>query len=74
MMLYELDGVEKDALLDAVVRRARADLNYGKPLTEIKQRPGEKVQRWYCVGCNEWHEASVLGGAIVREEHKDVAD
>lgn len=34
-MLYELDEVEKAGLLDTVVRRARMDLNDGRPLTEM---------------------------------------
>lgn len=36
MMTYELDDIEKRALLTAVVDRARADLNDGKPLTEMR--------------------------------------
>lgn len=52
MVLYELDDIEKEALLNVVVDRARAALNDGRPLTEMRaQRPGEKA-----------HEASVLGG------------
>lgn len=43
MMLYELDDIEKEALLGVVVDRARADLNDGKPLTEMRteQRCGD---------------------------------
>lgn len=63
-MLYELDEVEKRALLGAVVERARADLNDGQPLTEMSPRPGERVQRFWCEGCRTWHEASVLGGTV----------
>ena len=73
MMLYELDDIEKEALLGAVVKRARADLNDGKPLTEMRKesalaamnpRPGEKIQKFWCEGCETWHEGSVLGGPI----------
>jgi hypothetical protein len=35
MMIYELDDIEKRALLDTVIDRARADLNDGQPLTEM---------------------------------------
>lgn len=35
-MLYELDDVEKRALMESVVDRARADLNDGRPLTEMR--------------------------------------
>lgn len=35
-MLYELDEVEKAGLLDAVLQRARADLNDGRPLTKMR--------------------------------------
>jgi hypothetical protein len=35
MMTYELDDIEKEALLGAVIDRARADLNDGRPLTEM---------------------------------------
>lgn len=28
-------------------------------------RPGERVQRWWCVDCELWHEGSVLGGPVV---------
>lgn len=37
MMVYELDDIEKEALLGAAIDRARADLNDGKPLTEMRQ-------------------------------------
>jgi hypothetical protein len=37
MMTYELDDVEKQALMDKVVERARAELNDGRPLTEMRQ-------------------------------------
>lgn len=47
MMLYELDDTEKAALMEAVVDRARADLNDGKPLTEMA------VQMSSCDGCGE---------------------
>jgi hypothetical protein len=38
MMLYELDDIEKQALMDQVVSRARADLNDGRPLTLLRWR------------------------------------
>lgn len=68
-MISELDDVEKAALLDVVIARARADLNDGKPLTEMKPRPGEKIQKFWCDGCDEWHTASVLGGMMVGDPH-----
>jgi len=34
-MTYELDDVEKRALMGKVAERARADLNDGRPLTEL---------------------------------------
>lgn len=37
MMTYELDEVEKRVLLSEVIDRARADLNEGRPLTEMGQ-------------------------------------
>lgn len=63
-MLYELDDVEKQALLGAVIDRARADLDGGQPLTEMSSRPGERVQEFWCDGCRVWHEASVMGGMV----------
>lgn len=36
MMLYELDDIEKKVLLGEVIQRARADLNDGRPLTEMR--------------------------------------
>jgi hypothetical protein len=36
MMTYELDDTEKEALLNTVITRARADLNDGRPLTEMR--------------------------------------
>jgi hypothetical protein len=63
-MLYELDDIERRALMNMVVDRARADLNEGRPLTEMKVRPGEKVQTWWCEDCQEEHTGSVLGGPI----------
>lgn len=38
MMLYELDDLEKRALMGVVVDRARADLNDGKPLVEMAHK------------------------------------
>jgi hypothetical protein len=64
MMIYELDDIEKGILLDKVLERARADLNDGRPLTEMRQRPGEKVQKFWCPECREFHGGSVLGGPI----------
>lgn len=64
MRISELDDIEKEALLGAVVDRARADLNDGKPLTEMRQRPGEKIQKFWCPECREWHEGSVLGSPL----------
>lgn len=28
-------------------------------------RAGEKVQRWWCSGCQREHEASVIGGVVM---------
>ena len=64
MMLYELDDIEKQALMNQVVSRARADLNDGKPLTEMRVRPGERIQEFWCPECKEWHQGSVLGGPV----------
>jgi hypothetical protein len=64
IMTHELDDIEKRALSDMVVARARADPNDGRPLTEMRQRPGEKVEKFWCKGCEDWHEGSVLGGPI----------
>lgn len=63
-MIYELDETEKRALLSMALNRARADLNDGRPLTEMRARPGERIQRFWCEGCKEFHEGSVLGGPI----------
>lgn len=68
MRVSELDDIEKEALLGAAVNRARADLNDGRPLTEMRPRPGERIQKFYCEGCQEWHEGSVLGGPISEGE------
>lgn len=40
MMVYELDDAEKDLLMQMAVDRARADLNDGKPLTEMRRTVG----------------------------------
>lgn len=37
MTTHQLNDTEKRALLDAVVDRARADLNDGRPLTEMRE-------------------------------------
>lgn len=63
-MVYELDETEKPQLLSVVVDRPRADLNDGNPLSQMKPRPGEKIQKFWCEGCEEWHEGSVLGGPV----------
>jgi hypothetical protein len=42
MMTYELDDIEKAALLNKVVDRARADLNDGRPLTEMRRSMSEE--------------------------------
>lgn len=54
-MTYELDDVEKDAL----VGKAQ-----GSPLSQMKPRPGEKIQTFWCDGCECWHTASVIGGLV----------
>lgn len=36
MRVSELDDIEKEVLLGRVVERIRADLNYGRPLTEMR--------------------------------------
>lgn len=64
MRVSELDEIEIQALLGAVVGRARADLNDGQPLTQMSSRPGERVQKFWCEGCRQWHQASVLGGVV----------
>jgi hypothetical protein len=78
-MTYELDDIESlcdvvavsRALSDMLVARARADLNDGRPLTEMRQRPGEKVEKFWCKGCEDWHEGSVLGGPIGDQHGND---
>lgn len=65
MMVYELDDTEGRVLMGAVVDRARADPNDGKPLIEMQEpRPGERIQTWFCEDCQEEHTGSVLGGLI----------
>lgn len=49
MRISELDDIEKVALLSAVVKRARADLNDGRPLTEMR---GKRIERDYCPSCH----------------------
>jgi hypothetical protein len=66
-----LNDIEKRALAELVVERARADLNEGRPLTEMRKlRAGEEIQTWWCQGCEEWHTGSVLGGPI-GDPHKE---
>lgn len=60
----ELNDLEKRALAELVVERARADLNEGRPLIEMAVRPGERIQTWFCDGCQTEHTGSVLGGLI----------
>lgn len=36
MRISELDDIEKEILMGKVVERARADLNQGRPLTEMR--------------------------------------
>lgn len=64
MRVSELDDIEKRALLGVVIDRARADLNDGQHLTQMSPRPGERVQKFWCRECQEYHEASVLGGVV----------
>ena len=47
MMTYELDDIEKAALFSTVIQRARADLNEGRPLTEMRQET-------QCADCFAW--------------------
>lgn len=49
MMLYELDEIEKAALLNT---------------RQPRPRPGERIQEWWCDECQEMHRGSVLGGPI----------
>lgn len=35
-----------------------------------KPRPGEKIQKFWCPECQDWHEGSVLGGPI-GDPHKE---
>lgn len=63
MMTYELDDTEKAALLNQVADRARADLNEGKPLTEMRQA--------------EWHTRQTVPGSsrsIFNSEGKLIAN
>ena len=64
MMVYELDDIEKRALMGAVVDRSGADLSDGRPLTETDQHPGERIQTWFCEDCEREHTGTVLGGLI----------
>jgi len=57
MMLYELDKTEKEVL--------KGKYSNDGPLSRMNPRPGEKVEKFYCPDCEEWHEGSVLGGPIV---------
>jgi len=65
-MVYELDEIEKDALLLDVVNRPLMRGKYANdgPLSKMNPRPGEKVQKFYCEECREFHEGSVLGGPV----------
>lgn len=64
MVLYELDDSERAALTRMVVERVREDLNEERVLDEVEVRAGERVQRFWCAGCESWHEGSVLGGVV----------
>lgn len=33
-------------------------------------RPGERVQRWWCKGCEEWHEREPILAAVKTEAEK----
>lgn len=48
MRISELDDIEKEVLLGMVVQRARADLNDGRPLTEMRRK---RPEREYCPNC-----------------------
>ena len=65
-MVYELDEIEKDALLLDMVNRPLMRGKYANdgPLSKMNPRPGEKVQKFYCEECREFHEGSVLGGPV----------
>ena len=63
------------SFMGMVVKRVQDDLNDGKPLvrgkysndgplSKMNPRPGEKVQKFYCEECREFHEGSVLGGPV----------
>lgn len=45
MRISELDDIEKEVLLGAVVKRIRNDLNGGRPLSEMRSG------RDYCSAC-----------------------
>jgi hypothetical protein len=45
-------------------------IEYAEDQIEAKPPcPGERVQTWWCEGCESWHTGSVLGGPVV--EHGD---
>jgi hypothetical protein len=74
MRISELDDIEKNALMG---RRFRSNLRKeaqainernrvpGDPYYKEKSpRPGERIQKFWCEGCKDWHEGSVLGGPV----------
>ena len=63
MMLYELDKTEKEVL--------KGKYSNDGPLSRMNPRPGEEIQKFWCEGCEEWHEGSVLGGLVIVKESHD---
>lgn len=78
VMLYELDEIEKAALL-AGRTGARQECVCHKFIRlhdgncpvhgfvrkqAVDPRPGEKIQEFWCDECQEMHRGSVLGGSI----------
>lgn len=54
MMLYELDDIEKRALMESVVDRARADLNDGRPLMEMRLSEKDRSIAEIRTGYDSW--------------------
>lgn len=45
MRVSELDDIEKEVLLGGVIQRARADLNDGRPLMEMRASAEVKMRK-----------------------------
>lgn len=68
MRISELDDIEKEILMGKVVERARADLNEGRPLTEMRREEIEMKKECPRCGSSMRQGAPHVDGPCVQWE------